>query len=293
MSKYNPVSSQDEDLTSPSLDDDIDNGAIRYRDDPPEYGDSDDEQQYDGEDYNDEEIAIQPMALQAATVNPPRSGKCRLFSVLAVTVVLAGIVVGGKVYTDQNGVPESVGGLFDRMKGQWEDWTGGNSDEGQEDAHQDSEINELIEAEFDEERDQDEASADEQNVEESAEPESSDTNQETPSEENIESVVEEEEEEEVEDELEQNDVETVQPEEPDENQETPGEEAAESTEEEVQDEVVQEEVIEDLSEDTGVNEGDDVQQDNDALNYLSGATGTISKEWGVIEQVPHDQFSFT
>ena len=306
MSKYNPVSS--EDTSSPSLNDDIDHdGAIRYRDDPPEYDDSDEEQQYDNEDYNDEEIAIQSMELQAATVAPSRCGssnKRRFFSILTVFVVLVGIVVGGKMYTDQNGVPENIGGLVERMKGQWEDWTGGrNSDTGEEDAHPDDvEINELIEAdesEFDEERDEDMTSEEEETVEETEQSEEADTNQEASNEEVA--VVESTEEEETNDEADQTDEQSAQSEESETNKETLSGEVIESTEdqeeEEVHDEAVEEEkeeeVVEDLPEDAEISKGDNVPEDNDALNYLVGATGTISKEWSVIEQVPHDQSSFT
>ena len=277
MSKYTTVAEDDVELNAYRHGD---NYAPGYRDDPPNSGsfDSDDESNrgsnagrsfykdddgYD-EDYDDEEIAVQSMELQAASSASSRSNRsCKIFRGVVLLTFLVAWVAGGKFYVDQHGMPDSFDGFLSQLKSDLQEWRSNHGAQATEDKGEE-EISALVEEELDEERTSDSAVEQDigaENNDDSPEVEEINMRDEPDAtQDEVESAVEQEEPEEELDEL----------------------EAEDETEEEVQEAVIEEKnnVVEEKEE-----------QGN--LDYLVGASGTISTGWSVIEQVAHDSTSFT
>jgi hypothetical protein len=242
--------------TTLSNDEELNAHRHGYRDDPP----NDDDESYDS---GDEEIATQSPNLQIASGRP--IGRSKRWRWIVVTVVmLLGIAGGGKyVMTNKGG--ESVGGIIGQLKSQWVEWRSGEANGVEEEVMDGEEMN-------DEERDYDsivdEETGDEFGQEEDApsqeEPETAvqdimePTTQEMPSrDKQVESIADQEEE----------------------------------LEEELIELVEEEEVLEQETE--AVNENETPIQEEGNLDFLVGASKTISKDWTVVEQVVHDGTSFT
>ena len=206
------------------------------------------------DDDDDEEVAVQsPQLRRAATTSQSSRSKCCIAFVVFLTL-LVGLLASGKVYVDEYGVPDKVQGFYGRLRGKLEDWQGNKGGDEQIDALMNEDL-------IDEKMDH--MDIQETNIDV------------TPPVKVAEDSVEQEEEE--------NDAAIV---------EEQGEEFAEEQEEELEEEHIENvnEQTEDLVEKAANEEAIDAHQN---LDYMLGATGMISTEWSVIEQVDHDKTSFT
>lgn len=282
MSKYATVADDDVELNAYRHGDGYRPGG-GYRDDPPDgsfdsedgensrsaYGDED---SYD-EDYGDEEIAVQPAELRAASrSSSSSSSSCKAMKCVLFLTFLVAWLAGGKYYIDKNGVPDSLDGFLAQLKSNLEEWKSNPSDDKGEE-----EISALVEVEVGEERSKDDqveqGSEDIQHIEQiNAKP---DTTQDTAPEDEP--------------------VETKETrDDPDETEETEVESTL-NQEEELHEPEVQDEAEEEMQEIVGVEVNNEVaeKEGEGKLDYLVGATGVISEAWSVVEQVVHDSTSFT
>lgn len=268
MSKYTTISNQDNDndLELNAYRHGHDHPTSSYRDDPPtsnsfdseEYDNDDNE--YD-EDYNDEEIAVQSNELRAASTASASSSRCRVVKCIVLMAMIAAWIGGGKYYIDKNGVPDSVNGFLTQFKADLEEWRGGNGGESAGEEEISAFVNEEVGSE--ERTPLDSSMGDEVNLPED----------------NEESIVEP-----VSQEQEENEPIVDEVEEPLPKQEEPIVEHVSEGQEEAEDVADQE------TEENNV--VDDVQEQGN-LDYMVGATGTISREWNAVEMVAHDSTSFT
>jgi hypothetical protein len=307
MSKYTTISNEEDvELNAPRH-------GPSYRDDPPSSNSFDsqdsrhDEDEYDNNGYgdddgewggsDDEEIAVQSHELGAASSRGGGGSSCKILKCLVLITLIAAWIGGSKYYIDQNGVPESVGGLWTRFKADLDEWRG-NSDGGSDnnvgdDSVGEEEIRAFVEEETGEERTpldygqdtvvvevlEDEVHQDSAEVPQDIEESTTDE---------VESVSEQEEEPIV-DEAEPV---TEQEKEPNIDEVESVSEQEEQLQEEIV-ELVQEEAQNIAEQETEENTVVDEQPEQINLDYMVGATGKVSREWNAIEMVAHDSSSFT
>jgi len=252
--------------TTLSNEDDIELNVHRhsYREDPPDV-----DEDYNGH-YCDEEIVIQPSGLQPATRSPPTRMRWLIFLTVAM---LAG---GTTYFLGQNKIPENTAGLVGQLKARWDDWRDSAFHSNKDELNDD----------LDEERGSDDYTAivdgnnglmvisnsaiDEKQIEnEGGYRDKTDDNEKSADVEieHIESANEQ--------------VEELQ----------------EELDEMADDEEDTQDIANQQEDTTEQDNGDIMMEDNESeksdMNYSVGASNTISSDWSIVEQVDHDNTSFT
>ena len=299
LSKYNKIAEDEDDLELPYTDN-------QYRDragldaESNNYSIDDEDGSYDDD---DEEVAIQSPQLRRASTSRSSRSKCCITLVVFLTL-LVGLLAGGKVYVDEYGVPDEVQGFYGQLRGKYEDWKGSKGGDEQIDA--------LMNEDFKDEK-VDDVEIQEINI--------GVTPPTTNAEESADFVVDEEEEEEVVEEQEEEEEEEHEEKVKEQTEDlvenavdedigvTPPMTNAEESAEFVVNQEEEEEVVKEQEEELEEEHDEKVEEqnkdlvenavdeelvgDNQNLDYMLGATGMISNEWSVIEQVDHDRTSFT
>ena len=235
-----------------------------YRD-----GSTDVDEDYNGH-YCDEEIVIQPSGLQPATGSPPTRMRWLIFLTVAM---LAG---GTTYFLGQNKIPENTAGLVGQLKARWDDWRDSAFHSNKDELNDDLDEEENIHSDTGKENvDTEQATVDVvsngdafKSLSEEVEDETADNKKSADVEiEHIESANEQ--------------VEELQ----------------EELDEMADDEEDTQDIANQQEDTTEQDNGDIMMEDNESeksdMNYSVGASNTISSDWSIVEQVDHDNTSFT